>query len=268
MRPSNPSESFFKTSLNRSWLYILLAAVVFHLILALVLYGIHSIRFSKEAELIPVFELVPVAELAETPAPPPPTPPKVKTENPNPKPKPKPMPPKPTPKPVASQVEPEPKPEPEPEKQEPIPEESEMVSENTTEEVQETEPEETPSEPVDDFNIDDMELPESFEKSSLNPVGTVAVDPLLQAFLERLKQLVMQNFNPPNGLSVPRNAKTTIQFTVNGNGKIEDVILKHSSGNKTWDALSVRAVQITQAPSLPATYSADVLLLQFNFTPN
>ena len=113
-----------------------------------------------------------------------------------------------------------------------------------------------------------MEIPESLEKSSLNPVGSVMMDPVLQAFLERLKQLVMANFNPPNGLQIARNAKTTIQFSVSSSGQIADVVLKNSSGNKTWDALSVRAVQITKSPALPPTYQGEILLLQFNFTPN
>lgn len=242
MATNHPSESFFRTTSLKSWKAIVIAAILFHATLALVIFVAQNIRPPKEAELIPVFELVQVSEEAPTPAPPPPQekvsepkPQKTQEVKPQPKPKPKPLPPEPKP------TEPEvPKPE-----------------------------EPTPEEPVEEsFDIDDMEIPESLEKSSLNPVGSVMMDPVLQAFLERLKQLVMANFNPPNGLQIARNAKTTIQFSVSSSGQIADVVLKNSSGNKTWDALSVRAVQITKSPALPPTYQGEILLLQFNFTPN
>lgn len=245
MATNHPSESFFRTTSLRSWKAIVIAAILFHATLALVIFVAQNIRSPKEAELIPVFELVQVSEVAPTPAPPPPQekasePKPQKTQEVKPQPKPKPLPPEPKP------TEPEiPKPE------EPTPEEPVV------------------EEPVEEsFDIDDMEIPESLEKSSLNPVGSVMMDPVLQAFLERLKQLVMANFNPPNGLQIARNAKTTIQFSVSSSGQIADVVLKNSSGNKTWDALSVRAVQITKSPALPPTYQGEILLLQFNFTPN
>lgn len=260
MATNHPSESFFRTTSLRSWKAIVIAAILFHATLALVIFVAQNVRSPKEAELIPVFELVQVSEVAPTPAPPPPQekvsepkPQKTQEVKPQPKLKPKPLPPEPKP------TEPEiPKPE------EPTPEEP--VVEEPVEEVTETE---TLEEPVEEsFDIDDMEIPESLEKSSLNPVGSVMMDPVLQAFLERLKQLVMANFNPPNGLQIARNAKTTIQFSVSSSGQIADVVLKNSSGNKTWDALSVRAVQITKSPALPPTYQGEILLLQFNFTPN
>lgn len=261
MASNHPSEAFFRSTSTRNWKAIVLAALLFHGMLALGIFIAQNIRSEKEAELIPVFELVQVQELAETPAPPPPQekikepkPVKKQEVKPQVKPKPKPLPPEPKPE-EPTPVEKEPVPEEEPVTEEPVPEEP------VTEEVVEETPEES-------FDIDDMEIPESLEKSSLNPVGSVVMDPVLQAFLERLKQLVMSNFNPPNGLQIPRSAKTTIQFSVSSSGQITDVTLKNSSGNKTWDALSVRAVQITKSPALPPTYQGDVLLLQFNFTPN
>lgn len=244
-----PGESFFRSYDPRSVRLVIVAAVLFHAAVALAIYAVSQIKVVKEPELIPVFELVQVAEPAPVPAPPPPAPPA-----------PEPVEPKaePTPKPVTKPVPPKPLP-PEPKIEERVEPEPEPVEEVV---------EEAPAEPVDDFNIDDMAPSTPSEKSSLNPVGSVSMDPLLQAFLERLKQLVMQNFNPPNGIQIARSAKTTVQFTVDSAGNIADVILKTSSGNKTWDALSVRAVQITKSPALPATYSGDLLSLQFNFTPN
>lgn len=243
-----PSESFFRSYDSRSLRLVVVAAVVFHAVVALAIYAVSQIKVVKEPELIPIFELVQVAEPAPEPAPPPPAPEL-----------PEPLPPKSeaAPKPVSKPVPPKPLP-PEPKIEERVEPEPEPVEEVAEEAV----------EPVDDFNIDDMALPAPSEKSSLKPVGSVAMDPLLQAFLERLKQLVMQNFNPPNGIQIARSAKTTVQFTVDSAGNIADVILKTSSGNKTWDALSVRAVQITKSPALPATYSGELLSLQFNFTPN
>ena len=113
-----------------------------------------------------------------------------------------------------------------------------------------------------------MDLPTAVEAPSLNPVGSVDMDPLMQVYLERLKQIIMGNFNPPNGLNVPRDAKTTVQFTVDRFGGISAVVLKRSSGNKTWDHLSVRAIQISKVPELPPNYRAPSLVLNFNFTPN
>ena len=90
----------------------------------------------------------------------------------------------------------------------------------------------------------------------------------MQVFLERAKQKIMSNFNPPNGLSIPRDAKTTVQFSVERSGQITSVLLKRSSSNTTWDHLSVRAVKISKLPELPPTYKGSSLVLQFNFTPN
>jgi len=128
-------------------------------------------------------------------------------------------------------------------------------------------PEPTP-EPVDDFPVDDMDLPVALEAPSLDPVGSVDMDPLMQVYLEQLKKIIMSNFRPPKDLKVGRDAKTTVQFTVDRFGKISAVILKKSSGNKAWDHLSVRAIQISKVPELPFNYRAPNLVLNFNFTPN
>ena len=78
----------------------------------------------------------------------------------------------------------------------------------------------------------------------------------------------MGNFKPPKDLKVGRDAKTTVQFQVDRVGGISAIILKRSSGNKAWDHLSVRAIQISKVPPLPPNYRAPSLVLHFNFTPN
>ena len=184
---------------------------------------------------------------------PPPAPPKPDDiVQPKPKPKQK---PKPEPKPkVDKQLPPEPKVEEKPPEPEPV-------------EEQKPEPEPEP-EPQDDFEVDDLDLPTAVEAPSLNPVGSVDMDPLMQVYLERLKQIIMSNFNPPSNLNVRRDVKTTVQFTVDRFGGITAITLKRSSGNKTWDHLSVRAVQISKVPELPPNFRAPSLVLHFNFTPN
>ena len=137
--------------------------------------------------------------------------------------------------------------------------------------VEEPQPEPEPEpepEPQDDFEVDDLDLPTAVEAPSLNPVGSVDMDPLMQVYLERLKQIIMSNFNPPSNLNVRRDVKTTVQFTVDRFGGITAITLKRSSGNKTWDHLSVRAVQISKVPELPPNFRAPSLVLHFNFTPN
>ena len=231
---------------------IIACAVVFHLLIAGVCIAFHYVDFKPEPEPIPVFEMVQVQQQVQ-PRPQPPRPKPVE-----PKPEPKPLEPKPKaePKPkVNKQLPPEPKAEekpPEPEPEEP---------------VEETPPEPEP-EPVDDFAVDDLDLPASVEAPSLNPVGSVDMDPLMQVYLERLKQIIMSNFNPPANLNVRRDVKTTVQFTVDRFGGITAITLKRSSGNKTWDHLSVRAVQISKVPELPPNFRAPSLVLHFNFTPN
>ncbi len=120
----------------------------------------------------------------------------------------------------------------------------------------------------DDFDIGDLNLKKSFELPSLKAVNPIDMDPLMQVFLERAKAKIMSNFNPPNGLSIPQDAKTTVQFSVMRSGEITGVLLKRSSSNSTWDHLSMRAVKISKLPELPPTYSGSSLVLQFNFTPN
>ena len=235
---------YFGSDVDSTLVKIIVVAVVFHFLVVAFFIGLHYVNLKPEPEQIPVFEMVQVAQ-------PPPPPKPVQPKPPEP-PKPK-EPPKPT---VNKELPPEIKPEPE--------EKPEEVHEDVP---PEPEPEPEP-EPQEDFPVDDLDLPKAVEAPSLNPVGSVDMDPLMQVYLEQLKKIIMGNFKPPKDLKVGRDAKTTVQFQVDRVGGISAVILKRSSGNKAWDHLSVRAIQISKVPPLPPNYRFPDLVLHFNFTPN
>ena len=235
---------YFGSDVDSTLVKIIVVAVVFHFAVAAFFIGLHYVNLKPDPEPIPVFEMVQVAQ--------PPPPPKPVQPKP-----PEPLKPKEPPKPkVNKELPPEIKPEPE------------QKPEEVHEEVPpEPEPEPEP-EPQEDFPVDDLDLPVAVEAPSLNPVGSVDMDPLMQVYLEQLKKIIMSNFKPPKDLKVGRDAKTTVQFQVDRFGGITAVILKKSSGNKAWDHLSVRAIQISKVPELPPNYRAPSLVLHFNFTPN
>ena len=226
---------YFASDVDSTLVKIIVCAVVFHLAIVAICIAFHYVNVKPEPEQIPVFEMVQVSQ------PKPPSPPRTQPPPPKPKPKPK----------VNKKLPPDIKPEPE--------EKREEVFED---------PKPPEPEPVDDFPMDDMDLPVALEAPSLDPVGSVDMAPLMQVYLEQLKKIIMSNFKPPKDLKVGRDAKTTVQFTVDRFGKISAVILKKSSGNKAWDHLSVRAIQISKVPELPFNYRAPNLVLHFNFTPN
>jgi hypothetical protein len=309
---------YFSTEDDGTLIKIIVSAVVFHLVVVLVLYGLHFIDTSKPSKEIPVFEMVQVDQLVKT-ADAKPVPKEVEPE-PAPKPEPKVETP-PVEPPVEKPVEPEQVPETPPEPPVEAPPEPAPETPPSTETIPEPEPKpekavapeapKAPDEPVapevkpeekpiekpvekpvkkpvekpvekkkaepkpvkkpkveDDFDIGDLNLKKSFELPSLKAVNPIDMDPLMQVFLERAKAKIMSNFNPPNGLSIPQDAKTTVQFSVMRSGEITGVFLKRSSSNSTWDHLSMRAVKISRLPELPPTYSGSSLVLQFNFTPN
>lgn len=248
---------FFQSGWNGAIVRIVAVSIVFHALVVVGFVLANRIRFERESEPVKIFELVQVrtaekvrAQSAPRPKPKPPEPaPETKKDAPKPKPKP------------APEVKRELPPEPKIAKEEPKPEPAPVPEENVPEE---------PSPAEDPMDLpDDMDLPEGIaEESGLNPVGYVDMDPLMQFYLERLKQLIMRNFNPPSGLHVAKSTKTSVQFTVDRNGNITDISLKRSSGNKTWDHLSVRAIRVSKLPELPPNYRAPALSLNFNFTPN
>lgn len=246
----NRNIQYFSSDSDGMTVKIVVCAVLFHLLVAGICFAFHYINFKEEPEPIPVFEMVQVQQAVQPrPQPPKPKPVEPKPEQPKPKPEVKPKPK------VDKQLPPEPKIEEKPPEPEPV-------------EEPQPEPEPEPEEPVDDFAVDDLDLPTAIEAPSLNPVGSVDMDPLMQVYLERLKQIIMSNFNPPSTLNVRRDIKTTVQFTVDRFGGISAITLKRSSGNKTWDHLSVRAVRISKVPELPPNFRAPSLVLHFNFTPN
>jgi hypothetical protein len=308
---------YFSTEDDGTLIKIIVSAVVFHVVVVAILFGLNCIDMSKPSKEIPVFEMVQVDQLVRTaeakPVPPEPEPkptPKVeksvekpveKVEEPPEPPKEVPEeqntpepPPVTTPEPVPEKpptVEPEPVPEkelsPEAPKSEPLPEatpkpeevkpeekpkpEEKKVEKPAKKPVEKKKSEQKPAKKAkedDDFDIGDLNLKKSFELPSLKAVNPIDMDPLMQVFLERAKAKIMSNFNPPNGLSIPQDAKTTVQFSVMRSGEITGVLLKRSSSNSTWDHLSMRAVKISRLPELPPTYSGSSLVLQFNFTPN
>lgn len=174
--------------------------------------------------------------------------------------------PKETPQPEEKKPEEKPVETPKP-VEKPVEKQVEKVAKKTVEKKKvEKKPAKKPKD--DDFDIDDLKLQKSFEMPSLRAVNPIDMDPLMQVFLERAKAKIMSNFNPPNGLTIDRDAKTTVQFTVERSGQISSVFLKRSSSNSAWDHLSVRAVKISKLPELPPTYKGSSLVLQFNFTPN
>ena len=317
---------YFSTEDDGTLIKIIVSAVVFHVVVIAVLYGLHFIDTSKPSKEIPIFEMVqvdqvvrmadakpvppepeqkpvkeepqveksvaepepqveepveqPVEQPAETPEPPSVEPP-VETPAPvpeQPKIEPEPVPEKElTPEAPNSEPLPEATPQPEVKKPEEVkPEEKPKPEEKKIEKPEKKTPEKKKPEPKpkkkpkkeDDFDIGDLNLKKSFELPSLKAVNPIDMDPLMQVFLERAKAKIMSNFNPPNGLSIPQDAKTTVQFSVSRSGEITGVLLKRSSSNSTWDHLSVRAVKISRLPELPPTYSGSSLVLQFNFTPN
>lgn len=244
---TNRNIHYFSAEGDGTLLKIIACAIVFHLLIIGICVAIHFVKFEHEPELIPVFEMVQVSMPTKVPEQVPKIPPKTE-----PKKEPKRSEPKPQKPKINKQLSPEPKVEPKKEI-EPEPE---------------SEPIKEPVEEQNDFEVDDLDLPTSLEAPSLKPIGSVDMDPLMQVYLERLKQIIMSNFNPPQNINVHREAKTTVQFTVDRFGGITAIMLKRSSGNKTWDNLSVRAVQISKIPELPPNFRAPSLVLHFNFTPN
>lgn len=250
---------FFQSGWNGKLPKIVAISLCFHLMIVVGIVVLNKLNFEREPEPVKIFELVQLQQpqkvappkarpKKQPPKPQPEQPKEVKKEQPKPKPEVKKELP---PEPKIAKEEPKPEPEPQPE---PQPEPGA--------------PQEEPVEETMDLP-DDMDLPEEIaEESGLNPVGYVDMDPLMQVYLERLKQIIMQHFNPPSGLNVTKSTKTSVQFTVDRFGNITDISLRRSSGNKTWDNLSVRAIKISKLPELPPNYRAPALSLNFNFTPN
>ncbi|MDR2580184.1 MAG: TonB C-terminal domain-containing protein [Fibromonadaceae bacterium] len=110
-----------------------------------------------------------------------------------------------------------------------------------------------------DIRRPDMEMP------ALRTLGTVAMDPQMQEYLNRLLRLIYQNFNPPAGTEIAQGTRSSVQFQIARNGEINEVILRTSSGNSVWDRLAMRAIQITKPPPLPPSYAAESLPLIFDF---
>ena len=226
---------------------ILTASFAFHFILILSMVLVAWLKPPKEPPPpIPFFELINVA--SPPPAPAPPTPrQEVKLPEPIPEPIPE----------IKPELKPEVKPEPKPAKPTPTP--TPPVEAPKAEPVPEPPTMEMPMDLPKDIKKPDMDMP------ALRMVGNIAMDPQMQAYLERLTRLIYQNFNPPSGTEIAKGTKTSISFKIVRNGEISEVLLRSPSGNNIWDRLATRAIQITKAPPLPSTYTAEDLPLIFDF---
>jgi len=230
---------------KNEYLSIITASLLFHFAIAVALLIAIWLRPAKEnPPPIPFFEMVNVAPPAPS--------------------KPTPKPPEPVPEPVA---EPEPvptkpdlKPEPKPTpiaKPEPKPKHENKL-----------EPKPVPAEPSSSMDMP-MDLPSDIKRKdmdmpALTVLGDVTMDPILQEYVSRVIRLIKQNFNPPAGTEISKDTKSTVVFQIARNGEISEISLNSSSGNRVWDRLAVRAVQITKAPPFPSSLTYEKLVFRFN----
>jgi protein TonB len=110
-----------------------------------------------------------------------------------------------------------------------------------------------------DIKSKDMDMP------TIRTLGNIMMDPQLQAYLNRLRTLIYEKFNPPAGTEIAKGTKTSIQFVIAQNGEISEVVLRSSSGNRIWDELATRAIKITKPPPLPPSFTNENLPLIFDF---
>lgn len=242
----------------------ILASVLLHILAVLGIFGLGWISQKEETPPVPVFELVNLPQASHHKAPPPsadvaPTPPADKTMDPQPM-EPKPVEPVPPQKNPLPKVDPQKNPEVKPQA-DPPPDKTPTPTENQTSNT---------AKPADDWDIDDVVKPnkpgiEADDLPALRAVGDILMDPLMQAYLERLQAEVMSHFTPPDGLKIGNQSKTTIKFTIERSGQCSGIMLQLSSGNATWDRLAMRAVQISRPPPLPAVFKGSALPLMLDF---
>jgi protein TonB len=223
---------------------IIAVSLLFHsMIIVALLVAVWLRPPKEEPKPIPFFEMINVAPPPSAPAP------KKRVAEPTPQPAAEPT-------PVAKpELKPEVKPEIKPEtKPSPAKPESKPTHAKPAEPSMDM-PMDLPS----DIKSKDMDMP------ALRMLGSVIMDPQLQAYLNTLVRLLHQNFNPPAGTEISRGTKSSVQFQIARNGEISEVVLRSSSGNAVWDRLAVRAVQITKPPPLPPNFAAENLPLIFDF---
>lgn len=248
-------EVAFKTDYGKILPRIIIASVLFHLLVVVGVIGANYLIPKPKVEKIPIFDVIklPPPKGVKHRRPPAPRPETPKPPEPKPVQQPKPVEPKPLP--AEPKIDPKPKPLP------PPVEEPKVVEPPPVEEPAPADEFDLPSdEPEGDPN--GMDLP---NLSQLHPVGDLEMDPLMQVYLEQLQMILMQNFSPPAGLTIPPGAKTSVQFTIQRNGQITAILLKKSSGNATWDRLATRSVSISRLPPLPPNFRAPFLPLVFDF---
>lgn len=233
-------------------------SLLFHAAIIFLIVGAFWLKPAPKDTKIPVFELMrlPPPKGVHHPQPPPPPAPE----------KPKAEPTKPEPVKPTKQQPPEIKPAAKPlptTKQAPTPAPTKPTPAPPTTAQQPQTIDPNPNAPEGDPN--GMDLPDFKDQPQIRTVESMLIDPLMQVYLEQLQMILMQNFNPPDGLKIMKGSRTTVQFTIDRSGHISDIHLKRSSSNSTWDRLSTRAVSMAHLPPLPPNYRAPVLPLVFDF---
>jgi TonB family protein len=100
-------------------------------------------------------------------------------------------------------------------------------------------------------------------------VSDVPSNPQLAFWAGRIKQLVERHWNPPIGIDVAGKAKTVISFQVERSGKISDVEITLSSGNKLLDDLARNTLlRLEKVPPIPPNFPGDILKVSYEFIYN
>jgi len=252
----NVVEVGFSTDNGNALPRIIGYSVAFHVLVALIVFGVAMVAPNRDAKKIPVFQLVQLPQPKRIHHRPVPVVPKTE---------PTPVaPPKEIPKPVAKQLPPKIEVAPKDVKPAPKVEETPPPPQTTTTPTPNTDTQEK-------WDVDDLDGPDDGpdivdnDLPQLRAVGDVVMDPLMQDYLERLQKEIMSRFSPPDGLTISQGSKSTVAFTIQRGGNFSNISLKQSSGNATWDRLAMRAVQLARPMQLPGVYREQYLPLVFDF---
>jgi periplasmic protein TonB len=88
-------------------------------------------------------------------------------------------------------------------------------------------------------------------------------------YIEAVRRAINQNWIQSTidpGIRAARRAKTTVSFTINRDGTIKNIRIYQSSGNRSMDDSTQRALlSIDHFPALPADYSGRYVDVLFDF---
>ncbi|MEN3013031.1 MAG: energy transducer TonB [Endomicrobiia bacterium] len=83
-------------------------------------------------------------------------------------------------------------------------------------------------------------------------------------YVNQIRKKIVENWMWSH--NYPGELKTVVYFRILKNGNIEDLKIKESSGNRFYDNLCIRAVELAQPfPPLPAGFKEDYLGVFFEF---